>query len=65
MFRDLCIKHFEIIYRGYIDPEYLRSGRVSVKSDVYAFGVTILTIITRRKAWSVDGDSLIEYVSLH
>ncbi|KAG7552829.1 Protein kinase-like domain superfamily [Arabidopsis thaliana x Arabidopsis arenosa] len=47
---------------GYIDPEYLRSGRVSVKSDVYAFGVTILTIITRRKAWSVDGDSLIEYV---
>ncbi|KAG7615641.1 putative cysteine-rich receptor-like protein kinase 45 RLK-Pelle-DSLV family [Arabidopsis thaliana] len=47
---------------GYLDPEYMRSGRVSVKSDVYAFGVTILTIISRRKAWSVDGDSLIKYV---
>jgi serine/threonine protein kinase len=51
-----------IINRGYLDPEYIRSGRVSVKSDVYAFGVTILTIISRRKAWSVDGDSLIKYV---
>ncbi|EOA20953.1 hypothetical protein CARUB_v10001286mg [Capsella rubella] len=47
---------------GYLDPEYMRSGRVSVKSDVYAFGVTILTIISRREVWSVDGDTLIEYV---
>ncbi|XP_010422141.1 PREDICTED: cysteine-rich receptor-like protein kinase 45 [Camelina sativa] len=47
---------------GYLDPEYMRSGRVSVKSDVYAFGVTILKIISRRKVWIVDGDSLIEYV---
>ncbi|KAL1213226.1 Cysteine-rich receptor-like protein kinase 45 [Cardamine amara subsp. amara] len=48
---------------GYLDPEYMRSGRVSIKSDVYAFGVTILTIISRRKAWSVGEDAgLVAYV---
>ncbi|CAH2071322.1 unnamed protein product, partial [Thlaspi arvense] len=47
---------------GYLDPEYLRTGRVSVKSDVYAFGVTILTIISRRRAYSSAEEPLIGYV---
>ncbi|KAJ4875838.1 putative U-box domain-containing protein 53 [Raphanus sativus] len=30
----------------YIDPEYQRSGRLSFKSDVYAFGMIILQLLT-------------------
>ncbi|KAM7469390.1 hypothetical protein LguiA_007573 [Lonicera macranthoides] len=33
---------------GYIAPEYVREGRVSVKSDVFGFGVLILQIISGR-----------------
>ncbi|KAG2331486.1 hypothetical protein Bca52824_002666 [Brassica carinata] len=48
---------------GFLDPEYMRTGRVSNKSDVYAFGVTILMIISRRRAFSSgDEESLIEHV---
>ncbi|CAH8363352.1 unnamed protein product [Eruca vesicaria subsp. sativa] len=48
---------------GFLDPEYMRTGRVSVKSDVYSFGVTILMIISRRKAFSSGGqEPLIEHV---
>ncbi|CAN6373383.1 unnamed protein product [Urochloa humidicola] len=35
---------------GYIDPEYVETGIISIKSDVYAFGVTILEIITAQPA---------------
>ncbi|KAI6696875.1 hypothetical protein NL676_016994 [Syzygium grande] len=34
----------------YIDPERF-TGRNSVKSDVYGFGVTLLELISRRRAW--------------
>ncbi|KAJ4905795.1 Cysteine-rich receptor-like protein kinase 45 [Raphanus sativus] len=48
---------------GFLDPEYMRTGRVSIKSDVYAFGVTILMIISRKRAYSSgDQELLIEYV---
>ncbi|XP_058084702.1 U-box domain-containing protein 35-like isoform X2 [Magnolia sinica] len=32
----------------YIDPEYQRTGLVSVKSDVYAFGMVILQLLTAK-----------------
>ncbi|XP_010023848.2 BRASSINOSTEROID INSENSITIVE 1-associated receptor kinase 1-like [Eucalyptus grandis] len=45
---------------GYIDPERFL-GRNSVKSDVYGFGVTLLELISGRRAWEttcLDGDEL-------
>ncbi|XP_056862100.1 cysteine-rich receptor-like protein kinase 45 [Raphanus sativus] len=48
---------------GFLDPEYMRTGRVSIKSDVYAFGVTILMIVESERAYSSgDQELLIEYV---
>ncbi|KAL6653660.1 hypothetical protein ACP70R_008584 [Stipagrostis hirtigluma subsp. patula] len=37
---------------GYISPEYLQTLTISVKVDVYAFGVTLLEIITALHAWN-------------
>eukprot|EP00253_Pinus_taeda_P018677 PITA_18677 len=34
---------------GYMPPEYAMLGQVSVKTDVYSFGVLVLEIITGRK----------------
>ncbi|KAJ4950378.1 hypothetical protein NE237_027210 [Protea cynaroides] len=34
----------------YIDPEYKRTGMISAKSDVYAFGMVILQLLTAKPA---------------
>ncbi|KAK4762767.1 hypothetical protein SAY86_008535 [Trapa natans] len=35
---------------GYCAPEYSRSGDVTLKSDIYSFGVVLLELITGRRA---------------
>lgn len=40
--------------QGYISPEYLTDGVVSVKMDVFALGVVLLELVSGREA--VDGD---------
>ncbi|KAI6696881.1 hypothetical protein NL676_017000 [Syzygium grande] len=46
---------------GYMDFESCITGRYSVKSDVYGFGVTLLELVSGRRAWKttcLDGKEL-------
>lgn len=36
---------------GYLDPEYLSTGFVSQKTDVYAFGMLLLVLLTGKNAY--------------
>ncbi|KAD4585303.1 hypothetical protein E3N88_22904 [Mikania micrantha] len=35
---------------GYLDPDYFTTGRLTRKSDVYAFGVVLLEVLSRKRA---------------
>ncbi|KAH9620766.1 hypothetical protein KSS87_007344 [Heliosperma pusillum] len=39
---------------GYMPPEYTRTGRFSIKTDVYSFGIIILEVLTGHKCNSTS-----------
>lgn len=51
---------------GYMAPEYAANGKFSTKTDVYAFGVVLLQLITGLKTTNnhPEDKSLVEWVNL-
>ena len=57
-----------VLCRGYIAPEYALNGQVSVKSDVFSFGLLMLEVISGRRIYEEslppDQQYLLHWVSL-
>lgn len=49
----------------YLAPEYFMHGIVDEKTDVFAFGVLLLELITGRRAVDSSRQSLAIWVSFH
>ncbi|WVZ92294.1 hypothetical protein U9M48_038371 [Paspalum notatum var. saurae] len=50
--------------RGYLDPMYYYTGRLTDKSDVFSFGVLLIELVTRKQPFvyrSEQGDNLVSH----
>lgn len=44
--------------QGYCAPEYATSGKLTIRSDIYSFGVVLLELITGRRAYDDNGGNM-------
>jgi len=44
-----------LTHSRYVAPEYANTGLLNEKSDIYSFGVVLLELLTRKKAFNLQG----------
>lgn len=54
---------FMFVIDSYLAPEFLLHGIVDEKTDVFAFGVLLLELVTGRRALDYSQQSLVLWVS--
>lgn len=59
----------DVVIGGYLDPTYLANNNISLKTDVYSFGILLLVFLTGRQALqrnrAGEYEYLIPYVKSH
>jgi serine/threonine protein kinase len=54
---------------GYVDPEYLRTNHLTIKSDVFSYGILLLEILSGRRPIEVRRDArekiTVRWVCIH